>query len=424
MAVITQWAALILTGIVVGTVAARWNSAHHRDQQDRLDRQIDAVLLTAAAACVVAWFANAGSLIGSSSANSLLAAHVPIATAPGFRLAVLWATIPGASLTLGTVLLVWSAVGRVPRAASRIRYVAAIATIVLVALGVSLWFATAPPNEAPRHIPAFVQSAPAAVAPLLALAAIVLLVEVIAVRAAGGAPSHPRLLAAWFLATLAISAEQLARSRLGIGPRDAVIPGGASAGLILWLVASALLHRRVQSTVFGVTRSRATGLGRAAILAHVGAVLLAVSFAAHALAIRRTVSIPPGASVDLADTFRRTWHVANQGVSRFDVGDADVLGVALEVKSPSGGTTLVAPEVHELHGPRGEHLENTIARRKSAGNALMTVRALLVAADSLDVASLRITFLPFPVLWPVGVVLLSLSLLLARIPPESTPSSE
>ena len=45
--------------------------------------------------------------------------------------------------------------------------------------------------------------------------------------------------------------------------------------------------------------------------------------------------------------------------------------------------------------------------------AAQAMRVLLVETDSLDVASVRITFLPAPILWPIGVVLLGLSAMLA-----------
>ena len=53
--------------------------------------------------------------------------------------------------------------------------------------------------------------------------------------------------------------------------------------------------------------------------------------------------------------------------------------------------------------------------------------SMLVATldDTLDVASVRVTFLPAPVLWPLGVVLLGLSATLALMasPPSRSPSS-
>jgi hypothetical protein len=43
-----------------------------------------------------------------------------------------------------------------------------------------------------------------------------------------------------------------------------------------------------------------------------------------------------------------------------------------------------------------------------------TIRVLLVGADSLDTASVRVTFLPLPILWPAGVVLILLSAITLR----------
>jgi hypothetical protein len=37
------------------------------------------------------------------------------------------------------------------------------------------------------------------------------------------------------------------------------------------------------------------------------------------------------------------------------------------------------------------------------------MRVLLLEVDSLDVARVRVTFLPVPILWPMGVALLVLS---------------
>jgi hypothetical protein len=119
-----------------------------------------------------------------------------------------------------------------------------------------------------------------------------------------------------------------------------------------------------------------------------------------------------GATVGVTDAFRRTWQLANQGVSRFDEQGADVLSVALEAKSPLGALKLLTPEIREYHGRGGEHIENTVSRRQSTGAITQTLRVLLVGADSLDVASVRVTFLPLPILWPAGIALLALSVLL------------
>jgi hypothetical protein len=401
------WAALGLVGLLAGMFASRWNAAESHV------RGGEGMLLAAAAAGVIAWFANAGSLIGGSASNNLLNGHVPIDVEPGYRLAVLWATLPGAALTFAVALLVGASLAARPRGTERSRFIAAVAVIALLALGLTVWF-TPSPNATSSRIPAFVQSAPAALAPLFALGALILLVDAGAARAAGASPGRTVFHWAWAFSTLALAAEQMARSRLGIGPRDAILFGSASSGLVLWLLTSALLHRRVQSLVSSMPARSSQPATARAVAAHAGAILLVVSFALHALAARATVALAPGASVSVRDSFHRSWQLANQGVSRFDEEGVDVLSVALEARSPSGQLALLTPEIRDYHGRRGEHLENALSRRKSTGILTQTVRVLLVGADALDVASVRVTFLPVPFLWPVGIALLAVSMLMPR----------
>lgn len=403
---LAQWAALVLAGLVAGTFASRWNAP------DRESRAGESLLLAAAAAAVIAWFANAGSLIGGAASNQLLTAYVPIDVEPGYRLAILWATLPGAALTFGVALLVRASLGARSTAVSRTRYIASCAIIALVALGIAVWFAPSP-NAISTSIPPFVQSASAAVAPLFALAALTLLADAGAARGAGVSPDPLVLQLAWVLATGALVAEQMARSRLGMGPRDAILLGSASSGLVLWLITSALLHRRVQSFVYGIPVGE-TRAKLAVLAGHIGATLLAVSFALHAFAARTTVSIPPGTSVEVSDSFKRAWRLVNQGVSRFDEDGVDVLSLALEATKPSGAVALLAPEIRDYHGRNGQHLDDPIARRQSTGAVTQTLRVLLIGVDSLDVSSVRVTFLPVPILWPIGIALLVFSAFMTR----------
>jgi hypothetical protein len=293
-----------------------------------------------------------------------------------------------------------------------------------MALGLTAWYMLAP-NDGATRIPPFVQSTSAALAPLAALMSLAILLDAVAGRVGGKAPAHSMLVTAWVLATVGLTAEQMARSGLGIGPRDALIFGSASSGLLLWFFTSVLLHRRVQALLF---RTKLSIPGRsyrkpAATAAHMGASLLAISFAAHAVAGRTTVAIPAGETVDLT-AFRQTWKLANQGVSRFDEDVSEVVSLALAVTAPSGKTHLLTPEVREYHTPSGRHLENRISRRKSAGMVTQTMRVLLVGADSVDTASVRITFLPLPILWPAGLALIMLSVITMRRPDSTDHSRE
>ena len=408
------WIAVVLTGLAVGQLVSRWNDA------GATPRRIERLILAAAAAGIVAWCSHAGALLGGfASSHQLLAAFVPIDVGPVYRLSVLWATLPGAALTLAVVLLAWTAL-----AGAKARVACLTSGLALAALGLAAWFA---PRGAAMDIPPFVQSAWAALAPLFALIALIMLAFAAAFGIARQTAPGFLALFAWSAATAALVSEQSARSQLGIGPRDAVVLGAASSGLILWLLTSALLHRRVQSFLFPVPspartlRDRLSGYS--ALSGHAGAVLLAISFAVHALASRSTISLPPGASVPVTDAFRQPWQLVNQGISRFDASGVDVTALAVEARHPRGGVELLSPEIREYHGRGGEHL-NPVSLRRSTGATTQAMRVLFVGADSLDVASVRVTFLPVPILWPAGVALLCLSAVFALLAPSSNDSPD
>lgn len=417
LSTLAAWAALILTGILTGTLVSRWSSSGRT-----LTPRLEGLALGAAAAGVIGWFAQVGALFGNAASNPLLTAFVPLDTRPGFRVAVLWGTLPGGALTFAVSLLVIAALTISSRGGDRLRFLCVMAASALTALLLAVWFAPAP-NVLTTRVPVFVQATSAAMAPLLAMLALVALTVSVAAAVAGARPSKPLLLGAWMAATVTVAAEQLARSELGIGPRDAVVLGNASSGLALWLLTSALLHRRVQELLLRGSNSAARATSPAANAAHIGAALMVFSFALHALAARSTVSVGPGATVDVTDAFRRRWQLANQGVSRFDAEGMDILSVAIESRDSRGTLRLLAPAIQDPHGSDGRHLE-TISRRASAGSALQSMRVLLLEVDSLDVARVRVTFLPVPILWPVGVALLVLSAALSafddRRPRQST----
>ena len=395
------WLAVVFAGALAGMLASRWRRAAPAL------RVTEGLLLSAAAAAVISWCGNAGALLGASQ-GTLLVAHVSIDVAPGLRLGVLWATLPGAALTCGTILLVWSAISGTVRADQRLLCLTVSASVV--ALGIAAWFAPQPGSVA-SSIPPFVQSAWALLAPLFALLA-VLGVAVLLLFAVARHPwRHDLLVGTWMASTAAVACEQVARSQLGIGPRDGIVLGAASSGLVLWLVTGALLHRRVQALLRQPTPAAMNRLS--AIAGHVGALLLALSFGLHAFARRATVDLPPGAVITVTDAFSQPWQLANQGVSRFDAEGVDVTAVAIEARDPRGKTALLTPEIRDYHTRDGQHLATPVVLRKSTGGAAQAMRLLVSEPDSLDATRVRVTFLPAPILWPVGVALLLLSGLLA-----------
>jgi hypothetical protein len=413
------WSAIVLTGLVAGLLAPLGRTASGLPPA-----RAEGLLLAAAAAAVVAWCAVAGEILGAPASSALVSAFVPMDVGPGFRLAVLWSTRPGAALTFGTVLLVCLALSstRSTGSAAGGRHAFAVAGMALAALGTAAWFNPAP-NAVASTIPPFVQSVASALAPLGALVSLMCLARLVA-RSMTDVPSGaPILYLAWLAATAAIVGEQVARSRLGIGPQDAIVLGSAGSGLVLWLLTSALLHRRVQAVLRRDRHSKATRTGSrlAALAAHAGAASLIISFAAHAFASRATVALPPGVSVNVFDSFRRPWQLVNQGVSRFDAAGVDITALAVQATDPAGGVALLTPQVREYHGRDGQHLSTGTSLRESTGGPAQTIRVLFTEADSLDVASVRVTFLPAPILWPLGVVLLVIAALIALSSTASRP---
>lgn len=406
---VALWLALLLTALLTGTLLAAWNA-----RDERLPERVERLLLAAAAAGVVAWFANAGSLIGTASGIPLLDARVPVAVGPGYRLAVLWATLPGAGLTFAAALLVVATLSSGGQRDRRSRRAALTSAFGLSGLAIAVWFAPSP-DELANAIPPFVQHPSAALAPLFALVGLVGLAFVAASFGAGRTPSQQSILVSWVATTLAVASEQLARTRLGVGPGDAITLGSASSGLVLWLVTSALVHRRIQGALRhgGTTTAPASSPAYAALAAHLGAGLVVISFAMHAFAARSNISLGPGAPIELTDSFRQSWTLANQGVSRFDAEGVDVLSLVVEARDPRGNSRLLMPAIHEHHGRDGRHLYSPVTLRASADGILQGLRIILLQADSLDVASVRVTFLPVPFLWPAGIVLLLLSAALA-----------
>lgn len=353
----------------------------------------------------------------------LLTALVPADVGPLYRLSVLWATLPGGALTAGAAWLVSAALA--PAAGVGWRRTGALCAGGTLALAVAAWFAPDGLGAAPSSLPTYVQSPAAAAAPLLALAALIGLGWIVSGFAARNAFPKAVAIGTWVAATAAVGAEQLARSQLGIGPRDGVVFGAAASGLVLWLLASALLHRRVQSALSpggggatAVSTRRAGGL-----LAHAGAACLAASFGAHVVASRASVALPPGQGVEVRGSFGGTWRLVNQGVSRFDAEGVDVTALAVEVTTPGGATRLVSTDLRDWHARDGTHLEPPVGRRRAVRSVAEEFRVLLERTDSVDVASVRVTFLPAPLLWPAGLLLLAASALtLAAVRRDSSAS--
>jgi hypothetical protein len=145
-------------------------------------------------------------------------------------------------------------------------------------------------------------------------------------------------------------------------------------------------------------------------LAHVGAALVVASFAAHIMAVRTTVDLPPGRPVEVAGGIGTEWRLVNQGVSRYDAGPADVTGVAMEAARVGAPPALLTIERREYAIGPGRSVSMSL--RGSTSGQLVRLRVLLESVDEGDGVRVRVTALPLPVLWDLGLLLLGVSAVL------------
>jgi hypothetical protein len=188
-----------------------------------------------------------------------------------------------------------------------------------------------------------------------------------------------------------------------------VIFGSPASGLLLWLGLSALLHRQARSLLLSGPAGTEEVVPRVPLLAHAGALLALVSFAAHVGAARSEVTMLPGRAVEARDAFGRTWRLVNQGVSRYDAGRYDVAALALEVTRPDGSVRLLATELRSYLARNGELIGEPVGRRAQWRGMIQDLRVVLDGAADDDVASVRLAFIPLAALWPAGILLMLLA---------------
>jgi cytochrome c biogenesis factor len=386
----------------------------------------DGAAIATAALAVLGWSSLAGALLRGDASLALFVEGVPVDVPAGYRLAALWGTPRGALLTLALILVLASlvstaAIRRVgARAAGRGTFVAMCA-LQMLALALSvLWkppYAPATSARLPADLPAYLAHAAAAVAPLLAVGsvAVTLLLAAALVVPPEPGPSarwdgllRRQAITAWLIATLALAAEQAARTALDLTTADAVVPGGSAGGLLLWLALGALMHHRVRAALAtgGAVADTAARPRYALSAAHAGAVLAVASFALHIVAARADVVLPPGRSVESRDGLGRPWQLVNQGVSRFDAAGREVTALALEVTPPGRAARLLSTEQRRFVARSGAPFGEPIGIRASIRGIAQDFGVVLRGAMEGDVARVRVSFVPLAFLWPAGILLM------------------
>ncbi len=438
---LVTWLALLASAWTSGLFAARWRA----DAGGYPPRGV-ASAFASGALVAVSWAMLAGAALRADLSYAAVGGRVVVDATAGYRLAAVLTGTPGLLLTAALLLamsLIVEVEGHSPPTRPQAARLAALLSggLTLLLIGIIL---AAPPfardlSTRPGIVPLSILHPGAAVQPLFQLGAIVVSAVAFAVIIAErtGAAAHagsgdvspgraserarPLLLAAWLLATLALASDEWARTALA--PTGAGVAGRNATGILLWLVLGAAVHRSVRARMLG-SRPGATGSLRwHSHLAHVGAMCLLLAFGAHVAARRIDVELPPGRTVDVRDTFGRTWHLVNQGVSRFEAPGRDVMALAVEVTNPAG-RNLLAPELRDYRDPFGESAGAPVSARAVRRGALQDLLLTLDSVGAGDAGRVRVAFIPLVSLWIPGVALLvgaALGALLLGRPVSAVP---
>lgn len=369
-----------------------------------------AVALAGAAALALAWGVAAGALIaGRWSAVVPLPESLLDAPAVTWRIAALWATLPGSLTTLALLFAIGAALlrdhsARSARAVVRWELYTSVAAMLSIAAAIS--FSSTAPSAA--ELPPQMVHGAAALASAAAIAGAGLLclqlLGWLAARQEGSAPS-PRerylALAAWLLATLALGAEQAARQAMGLGPDTAVVLGSPVAGLVLWLAAAGELYRQLAAPRNQKYRTGAARWGLHITTA--GAALIILSFAAHVAARRENVRLAPGSSVEVKQPFGGAWRLTGSGVSRFDAEGLETVAAAV-VAARDDSERLLVPELRQYLTSTGEPLGPPLARTATLRTVAGDLRLLVSNIEAGDTVYLRVSFVPLAALWQLGLI--------------------
>ncbi|HJU73090.1 MAG TPA: hypothetical protein VJ717_05040 [Gemmatimonadaceae bacterium] len=266
-----------------------------------------------------------------------------------------------------------------------------LAAVTWAALGSPLARLPWQPLEGRGMLPQLRTPLAAAVPPVTLLAHAILVVTLpLALDAGRLARVTPWLIAAWFSAGTAIT------GGLALADRDparnsALGLAGPTTFAMWWGVTLILLLPPTRGWWWPAGKPLRRALVAAAL---VGGALIAVSLAGRRNAVVHTAILGQGESGRFADAFDSDWSLAQQGVSIFRDGDADVTAVTVEAQRVGGSAhELLVPEWRQFLDSRGEEVFGPLSLPAIARSARQDIVVTMVRPMP-NAARLRIEFRP------------------------------
>jgi cytochrome c biogenesis factor len=139
---------------------------------------------------------------------------------------------------------------------------------------------------------------------------------------------------------------------------------------------------------------------------YAGIVLLITALAGQALREEHRLTLSPGATGELRDSFGRTWRLTSQGVSQYNELNRSVVAAAVEVSRAEGGGGIVTSESRQYVDSRGAPTFEAATTAGILGSLGQDVYVTLAGVGDGETVRLRVAFNPLVLwVWIAGLVL-------------------
>lgn len=224
---------------------------------------------------------------------------------------------------------------------------------------------------------------------------------------------------AFLLAAVSIAAS-LGRLPLPAGEGSAPVLWASGLAAISIVATAVLLRRRAGRVLFPAISGRVPRRRSGALLIAAAAAALTATFAGVTCASSYRIGAAAGQTVELPDPLGRTWVLANEGISRFDLPDRRVIAATVAAYRDDRRVALISAERRQYVDSRGAPNRDVTARPVLLGSLAQDVVVTLDAVTD-ETAFLQVRFIPMiRLLWVGGLCLAAGGALLFW--PQSPPA--